>query len=85
MKFSLKKLGVSAGLLGVMAAPMIGLTASQAGAVPTPTAHQQDVESAGSDTIYWVTGAIDTAYNQSTNAKTGYNKGRTTSARSRPS
>ncbi|HEY3833296.1 MAG TPA: hypothetical protein VGO03_13450 [Acidimicrobiia bacterium] len=75
MKFSLKKLGASAGLLGVIAAPVIGLTASQAGAVPTPTAHHQDLESAGSDTIYWATVAIDNLYNASTNAKTGFNKG----------
>ena len=73
MKFNLKKLGVTAGLLGVMAGPMIGLAATQAGAIP-PVAHpNQDLESAGSDTTYWATAAIDAAYNANTTGHTAIN------------
>ncbi len=73
VKFSLMKLGATAGLLGLFAAPIIGLTAAQAGAIP-PVAHpNQDLESAGSDTIYWATAAIDHLYNLNTCSSTCIN------------
>jgi ABC-type phosphate transport system substrate-binding protein len=68
VKFSLKRIGATGILLGVVAGPVAVLAAPQAGAIP-PVAHpKQDLESAGSDTIYWVTKAIDTQYNTNGNA-----------------
>src|ERR1700719_752659 len=68
MKFSLKRLGATVGLLGIVAGPVVALTATQAGAIPPVQHPKQDLESAGSDTIYWVTKAIDTQYNTNGNA-----------------
>ncbi len=67
MNTSLKKLALAASLVGVAAGPVVGLV-GRAGAIP-PVAHpKQDLESAGSDTIYWVTKAISTQYNTNGNS-----------------
>ncbi len=63
MKFNLKKLGVSAGLIGCVAGPIIGLTAPQAGAIPPVSHPGRTLVAVGSDTTYWMMGAITPKYN----------------------